>query len=208
MNVKKVKEQDKNIYNSFDKTGHICKHPNEICHWCSLSEVPYFTLYNALPCIMRTHILCTLHMGLLDPWYVTITPMYNMHPYFSLKNLGKKVCIIHGKIRYFCKCVYWSRILQNWRIYLESKYFLGCTRSAPVLRFSLSKSLLKYSRVSILPYMPRPCQDGTQLRRGHEKNVCSLVSPEKTEKMSPFSKTALKWRWEGQNTTNKMIRTF
>ena len=24
--------------------------------------------------------------------------MYNEHPYFSLKNLGKKVHIIHGKI--------------------------------------------------------------------------------------------------------------
>ena len=26
-------------------------------------------------------------------------PMYNAHPYFSLKNLGKKVLIIHGKIQ-------------------------------------------------------------------------------------------------------------
>ena len=26
--------------------------------------------------------------------------MYNVHPYFSLKNLGKKVCIISGKIWY------------------------------------------------------------------------------------------------------------
>ena len=25
--------------------------------------------------------------------------MYNAHPYFSLKNLGKKVHILHGKIR-------------------------------------------------------------------------------------------------------------
>ena len=29
-----------------------------------------------------------------------VLPMYNAHPYFSLKNLGKKVLIIHGKIRY------------------------------------------------------------------------------------------------------------
>ena len=29
-----------------------------------------------------------------------ILPMYNAHPYFSLKNLGKKVHIIHGKIQY------------------------------------------------------------------------------------------------------------
>ena len=26
--------------------------------------------------------------------------MYNARPYFSLKNLGKNVCIIHGEIRY------------------------------------------------------------------------------------------------------------
>ena len=26
--------------------------------------------------------------------------MYNVHPYFSLKILGKKMCIIHGKIWY------------------------------------------------------------------------------------------------------------
>ena len=26
-----------------------------------------------------------------------VLPMYNVHPYFSLKNLGKKVSIIHGK---------------------------------------------------------------------------------------------------------------
>ena len=26
-----------------------------------------------------------------------VLPRYNVHPYFSLKNLGKKVHIIHGK---------------------------------------------------------------------------------------------------------------
>ena len=29
-----------------------------------------------------------------------ILSMYNVHSYFSLKNLGKKVHVIHGKIRY------------------------------------------------------------------------------------------------------------
>ena len=33
--------------------------------------------------------LCVLHTGLLYPWYVIIIPMFNAHPYFSLKNLGK-----------------------------------------------------------------------------------------------------------------------
>lgn len=27
-------------------------------------------------------------------------PMYNVHPYFSLPNLGRKVRIIHDKIQY------------------------------------------------------------------------------------------------------------
>ena len=31
---------------------------------------------------------------------LVLISMYNAHPCFSLKNLGKKVCIIHGKIRY------------------------------------------------------------------------------------------------------------
>ena len=26
-------------------------------------------------------------------------PMFNVHPYLSLKNLSKKVCIIHNKIQ-------------------------------------------------------------------------------------------------------------
>ena len=29
----------------------------------------------------------------------SVLPMYNAQPYFSLKNLGKKVLIIHGKIQ-------------------------------------------------------------------------------------------------------------
>ena len=32
-----------------------------------------------------------------------VLPMYNAHPYFSLKNVGKNVCIIHCKIRYFIR---------------------------------------------------------------------------------------------------------
>ena len=29
-----------------------------------------------------------------------VLPMYNVHPYVSLRHLGKKVCIIHSKIQY------------------------------------------------------------------------------------------------------------
>ena len=54
---------------------------------------------------MHTHVsVCITYMGLLYPllypWYVIIIPMYNAHPYFSLINLGKKMCIIYGKIQY------------------------------------------------------------------------------------------------------------
>ena len=34
-----------------------------------------------------------------------VPPMCNVHPYFSLKNLGKKVRIIHGKIQYAAKLI-------------------------------------------------------------------------------------------------------
>ena len=30
-----------------------------------------------------------------------VLPMYNVHPYFSLNNFGKKVHIVYGKMWYF-----------------------------------------------------------------------------------------------------------
>ena len=50
--------------------------------------LPHFAMYDAQP-----RFLCALHMGLLHPlcpWHVIIIHMYNAHPYFSLKKLGKK----------------------------------------------------------------------------------------------------------------------
>ena len=32
---------------------------------------------------------------------VLVLPIYNAHPYFSLKTLGQKVCTLHSKIWYF-----------------------------------------------------------------------------------------------------------
>ena len=58
----------------------------------------YFAMYNALPCIMCTHILCVLHTELLHLCFVTIIAMSNAHPYFSLKNLGKSAHL-HSKER-------------------------------------------------------------------------------------------------------------
>ena len=34
-----------------------------------------------------------------------VLPVYNAHPYFSLKNLGKKMCTIHSKI--------WGNLVAN-----------------------------------------------------------------------------------------------
>ena len=56
-----------------------------------------------LLCIMRTHIFVHIIDGILTPIIIPTVcnhyamPMYNVHPYLSQKNLGKK-CIIHGKI--------------------------------------------------------------------------------------------------------------
>ena len=54
-----------------------------------------------LPCTMHSCIQCapTFCVHYTRDCVIFI-PMYNVHPYFSLKNLGKKVHIIHGKIRY------------------------------------------------------------------------------------------------------------
>ena len=43
--------------------------------------------YCILPCIMYLHVLYAVYTGY--PWYVIIIPMYNAHPYFSLKNWGQ-----------------------------------------------------------------------------------------------------------------------
>ena len=45
----------------------------------------YFAIYNA------THLLSAQNTGLLCPCIVLTIPVYNAHPYFSLKNFGKKV---------------------------------------------------------------------------------------------------------------------
>ena len=44
---------------------------------------------------MCTHVFVLITHGIIIP---IIIPTYNAHPYFSLKNLDKKVHIIHGKI--------------------------------------------------------------------------------------------------------------
>ena len=58
--------------------------------------------YLLLPCIVGSHISVHIIHGiirrpLLYLWYAVNIPMYNAHPYFSLKNLCKKMHTIHSK---------------------------------------------------------------------------------------------------------------
>ena len=56
--------------------------------------------------IQAQEILCTCNkLALL---------MYNAHPYFSLKNLGKKVCIINSKILYLNWNAHTSSTVSFW----------------------------------------------------------------------------------------------
>ena len=62
---------------------------------------------------MHAHVfVCVIHRiitPIIIPMvYVLIIPMYNVHPYFSLKNLGKKVRIIHSKIWFVSACIHVS----------------------------------------------------------------------------------------------------
>ena len=74
------------------------------CMWCcgfTNLQVTWLPLYFAM-CDAHPR-FCGVDVGLLYPlwypWHVTTILRYNVHPYFSLKNLGKKVPIIHGKIQ-------------------------------------------------------------------------------------------------------------
>ena len=57
-----------------------------LMHWVTACAA-----HNVLPCIMHTHrFVCVIGI---------IMPTYNVHPYCSLKNWGKKVRIIHSKMQ-------------------------------------------------------------------------------------------------------------
>ena len=55
--------------------------------------------------------------------------MYNVHPYFSLKNLGKKnVCITHGKIQVLlsvCRSVSLFKRVFNVANYFSINFFVN-----------------------------------------------------------------------------------
>ena len=59
-------------------------------------------MYNVHPHIsLNSHVYLALY--LLYTWELVLA-MYNAYPYFFLKNMGKKVCIIQVKIWYEAKC--------------------------------------------------------------------------------------------------------
>ena len=62
--------------------------------------VPSYTIFCSVQCALMFSL--TLYTGLscplLCPWPVIITTMYNAHPYFSFRNLGRKVHVTHSKI--------------------------------------------------------------------------------------------------------------
>ena len=47
---------------------------------------------------MSTHIVRTKQIKNIYIDMELVLHMYNAHPYLSLKNLGKNVCILHGKM--------------------------------------------------------------------------------------------------------------
>ena len=52
-------------------------------------------------CFLELHFQCISISKRIKNIYIDIElvlPMYNVHPYFFLKNLDRKVCIIHSKI--------------------------------------------------------------------------------------------------------------
>ena len=50
-----------------------------------------------LLCVIRSHIFVCMVHRVLHPWHVIIIPMYNVHPFFSLKNLGKRCALYMAK---------------------------------------------------------------------------------------------------------------
>ena len=63
----------------------------------------HYFAYGYCYCFLELHFWCTRINKRIKNIYLyryRVPPMYNEHPYFFLKNLGKKLHIIHGKIQY------------------------------------------------------------------------------------------------------------
>ena len=60
-----------------------------------------------LPCVTHAHGLCALYTRLLHPWHAIIAPVYNSHPYFSLKNLAKSTRDTKQNEVICIKCLEW-----------------------------------------------------------------------------------------------------
>ena len=70
-----------------------------MCIFCLSDQkigILYFAVHDAHPCIMHTYVLWELYMGLPYPQACTMS-MHNAHPYFVLKNMGKKCTLYKAK---------------------------------------------------------------------------------------------------------------
>ena len=87
------------------RTPRHCQYQNcllQCLHcWCLLKVTSLILVF----CIQvscafwSTLLICSINKRIKNIYIdkELVLPMYNVHPYFSLKNLGKKVHIIHGK---------------------------------------------------------------------------------------------------------------
>ena len=74
---------------------------NHLSCFLALCFIALPKYYHILLWILHTHIfLCIIH-GTSIPWPLLIIAMYNVHPYFSLKNLGKKCPLYMAKYGMF-----------------------------------------------------------------------------------------------------------
>ena len=85
---------------------------------CMIEIWSFFSIYRILPCIMHTHILSTFYRGLLHslllyPWHVIIIPVYNVHPYCSLKIWAKLYMAKYGSFCLFIFSVFFKCYMQQ-----------------------------------------------------------------------------------------------
>ena len=73
-----------------------------------------------------------------------VLPMYNVHLYFSLKNWGKTVCFIHGKIQY-------CRYVNNSTLWSLDKRHMQTPDRSPEIHFRFHRffSICKKSEIEV-----------------------------------------------------------